>query len=157
MGVALPLYPLQGYSLTFAAVGGAGIPSVSVTDPAKKIVYARLGGRLRVAGRVEIGNRDAAPEERRWHALAREARALFPTLDDDGARAPWAGLRPATPSGVPIIGRGPLPNLFINAGHGALGWTLACGSAELLAAEVDGDAAAGIARAPFAWRAVRSA
>ena len=143
MGFALPIYPLKGYSVTFAAPAGAGVPSVSVTDLANKIVYARLGQRLRVAGRVDIVGADVSLDARRWQALARQARRLFPALDEgNGAGhgaadlAPWAGLRPATPGGAPIIGRSVVPNVFVNAGHGALGWTLACGSAELLAGVV---------------------
>ncbi|MEC5162332.1 MULTISPECIES: D-amino acid dehydrogenase [unclassified Janthinobacterium] len=139
MGFALPIYPLKGYSVTFAADPAAGLPSVSVTDLANKIVYARLGARLRVAGRVDIVGADLSLDQRRWQALARQARRLFPALDDGDAAAgvaPWAGLRPATPGGAPIIGRTSVPNVFVNTGHGALGWTLACGSAQLLAGVV---------------------
>lgn len=136
MGFALPIYPLKGYSVTFAAAAAAGVPSVSVTDLVNKVVYARLGARLRVAGRVDIVGADLGLEQRRWQALVRQARRLFPALDEGAGVAPWAGLRPATPGGAPIIGRGPLPNVFVNAGHGALGWTLACGSAEVLAGVV---------------------
>ena len=136
MGFALPIYPLKGYSVTFAADAAAGLPSLSVTDLANKIVYARLGARLRVAGRVDIVGADLALDERRWQALARQARQLFPALAEGGEVAPWAGLRPATPGGAPVIGRSPLANVFVNAGHGALGWTLACGSAAVLAGVV---------------------
>lgn len=164
MGLRLPVYPLKGYSVTFAAaietgaMQGGGVqtgalPSVSITDLAKKIVYARIGARLRVAGRIEIVGHDAKLEARRWRALAQEARRLFPALAAcDDELQPWAGMRPSTPDGLPIIGRAPLDKLFINAGHGALGWTLACGSAELLAAGIDAEAAP-IARAPFRYRA----
>lgn len=136
MGFALPIYPLKGYSVTFAAPAGASLPSVSVTDLANKIVYARLGARLRVAGRVDIVGADLSLDERRWQALALQARRLFPALVQGVDVAPWAGLRPATPGGAPIIGASVVPNVFVNAGHGALGWTLACGSAQLLAGVV---------------------
>ncbi|MES2742220.1 MAG: D-amino acid dehydrogenase [Pseudomonadota bacterium] len=136
LGFKLPIYPLKGYSVTLDTQG-AQAPSVSITDLARKIVYARLGTRLRVAGRVDIGH-DLALDERRWRALAHQARQLFPTLADRQDQvSPWAGLRPATPSGKPIIGRGPLANVYLNAGHGALGWTLACGSAELMACALE--------------------
>lgn len=149
-GWRLPVYPLKGYSVTFDTSGIDSLPSVSVTDLSRKIVYARIGQRLRVAGRVEIVGHDLTLEPQRWGALAGEAQQLFPALEAQrSGLAPWAGLRPATPGGLPLIGRGPLDNLYLNTGHGALGWTLACGSAELLAAEID-QTPQPIAAAPFA-------
>ncbi len=140
LGFGLPIYPLKGYSVTLdTGIGDpARAPSVSITDLAKKIVYARIGARLRVAGRVDIVGHDLSLDRRRWRALVQAARQLFPALSaEQDDVAPWAGLRPATPGGKPIIGRGPLANVYLNAGHGALGWTLACGSAELLACAID--------------------
>lgn len=141
MGFSLPIYPLKGYSITFDAVRGHGdVPSVSVTDLAKKIVYARLGSKLRVAGRIEIIGHDLRVDQRRTGSLIAEAHSLFPALaTQTPAETGWAGLRPATPSGLPFVGKTPLANLYVNAGHGALGWTLACGSAELLASLMDGE------------------
>ncbi|KRB72968.1 amino acid dehydrogenase [Noviherbaspirillum sp. Root189] len=142
VGLRLPVYPLKGYSVTIESDKlTARLPSVSITDQAKKIVYARIGNKLRVAGRAEIVGEDLHIDEKRCNELALEARQLF--FPDDPAEdsvAPWAGLRPATPSGRPIIGKTPVANLFLNCGHGALGWTLACGSAELLAADIAGKA-----------------
>ena len=138
LGLSLPVYPLKGYSLTYEADDSKDLPTMSVTDLSKKIVYARIGKRLRVAGKVEIVGNDKHLDARSWRGIADEAQQLFPALAKRGdALSPWAGLRPATPSGIPIIGRSRLKNLYINAGHGALGWTLACGSAERLAGEID--------------------
>ncbi|MCH8621221.1 D-amino acid dehydrogenase [Undibacterium sp. TS12] len=139
-GIRLPVYPLKGYSITLDAPSAtAGIPRVSITDSARKIVYARIGERLRVAGRVDIVGNDLQIDARRTHSLLKEAQALFPALAGDRDDIhPWAGMRPATPGGVPIIGCSPVTNLYLNTGHGALGWTLACGSAELLALQITG-------------------
>jgi len=152
-GFTLPIYPLKGYSITVPLQNPTpqSAPRVSITDIARKIVYARLDDRLRVAGRVELVGRDAAIPPRAVAELRQGVRELFPAHGDwpDGAAlAPWAGFRPATPTGVPIIGAAPLKNLYLNVGHGALGWTLACGSAELLADRIAGRAPA-IDPAPF--------
>lgn len=140
LGLRLPVYPLKGYSVTIESEAlTSRMPSVSITDQAKKVVYARIGNRLRVAGRAEIVGEDLHVDEKRCKGLAAEAHELFfPGRAVEGCIKPWAGLRPATPTGLPIIGKTPFPNLFLNCGHGALGWTLACGSAELLAADMAG-------------------
>lgn len=137
-----PLTPIKGYSLTLPVLRDDRAPRVSVTDSARKLVYARLGASLRVAGMADLMGEDPRLHEARLSALIRQARAAFPEAGDwDGPLAPWTGLRPATPSGLPILGRTPLaPNLFVNIGHGSLGWTLAMGSAAVLAAEVAGRA-----------------
>lgn len=131
----LPVYPLKGYSVTLDASHGG--PLVSITDLPRKIVYARLGNRLRVAGRVEIVGHDRSIEQQKCAALVKNAKELFPTVGAEGDVQQWVGARPATPTGIPIIGRSPVPNLYINTGHGALGWTLACGSARILASQID--------------------
>lgn len=134
-GVALPIQPLRGYSITAPLRPGAGnvAPRRSITDAARKIVYAPLGGALRVAGYAELGGvRDTVRPER----IARLAAALaetFPGACDTAELRPWCGLRPATPTSLPLIGATRVPNLFVNAGQGALGFTLAAGSARLLA------------------------
>lgn len=143
MGFKLPIYPLKGYSITFDTTGGSEIPSISITDFPNKIVYARIGNRLRVAGRIEIVGSDLSIGESACRLLVDEAKRLFPALrSNDQNLSPWAGHRPATPTGMPIIGCSPVSNVFLNAGHGALGWTLACGSAELLASQIDGQQSA---------------
>ncbi|MBC7501413.1 MAG: D-amino acid dehydrogenase [Herminiimonas sp.] len=146
-GFSLPLYPLKGYSITVPLGGHAATaaPQVSITDLSRKIVYARLGDRLRVAGRVELVGMDRTITKRAIDELTRAVAEMFPAcadLSDAAALSPWAGFRPATPSGLPIIGASPIQNLYLNVGHGSLGWTLACGSAALLAARIAGKKAA---------------
>lgn len=134
-GVHLPVYPLKGYSITVATDGQGLAPQVSITDSARKIVFARLGQRLRAAGMVELVGQDARVQARQIQTLQQATQALFPNCSRYTDIQPWAGMRPATPTGLPIIGRqatGP-SNLFINAGQGALGFTLAFGSAVQLA------------------------
>lgn len=134
-GVRLPVYPLKGYSITVATDGQGLAPQVSITDSARKIVFARLGQRLRAAGMVELVGQDARVQARQIRTLQQATQALFPDCSRYTDIQPWAGMRPATPTGLPIIGRqasGP-SNLFINAGQGALGFTLAFGSAVQLA------------------------
>lgn len=143
LGFTLPVYPLKGYSITvpLAEDVGDAAPKVSITDLSRKIVYARLGNRLRVAGRVEILGMDRSIPQRAVDELVNGTRELFPgcgELSDSGSLSPWAGFRPATPTGLPIIGKSPVSNVFLNVGHGALGWTLACGSAALLAEMIAG-------------------
>jgi D-amino-acid dehydrogenase len=134
------VYPLKGYSVTLPlgpAEEGAA-PSVSLTDEAHKIVISRLGQRLRAAGTAELTGYDTEVNAVRCAAIARRLRQLFPGLGAITTLDTWAGLRPATPSNVPLIGRTRLSNLFLNTGHGTLGWTLACGSGRALADLVSG-------------------
>ena len=135
-GWHLPVYPLKGYSVTLPAHGRAA-PQVNVTDLSRKVVFARLGERLRVAGMVEIAGHQTEIDPARIASLLDSTRRAFPDLsiDPQGPVQPWAGLRPATPTGRPITGRwrGAPVNLWFNTGHGALGLTLAMGSAERLA------------------------
>lgn len=127
----LPIVPMRGYSLTLPARPEA--PSVSITDTARKIVFCRLGERLRIAGMADVGWSRPEPPAARIDALRSAARAVFPDAADyDAPGAPWAGLRPMTPDSRPLIGATAFPNLWLNCGHGMLGWTLACGSAERL-------------------------
>ncbi|OJX80926.1 D-amino acid dehydrogenase [Magnetospirillum sp. 64-120] len=131
-GIRLPVVPAKGYSITLAADGPAA-PTVSVTDDEHKMVYSRLGDRLRAAGTAEMAGHDPSLNERRWRLIVERARALFPGAGDFDHVEPWAGLRPVTPDSVPLIGRTRLRGLWLNTGHGTLGWTMACGSARLLA------------------------
>ena len=140
LGVRIAVYPLKGYSITLPlgpAESGAA-PSVSLTDEACKIVISRLGNRLRAAGTAELAGYDASVNAVRCAAIARRIRELFPGLGGITTVENWAGLRPATPNNVPLIGRTRLKNLYLNTGHGTLGWTLACGSARALADLVSG-------------------
>lgn len=139
LGIELPVYPLKGYSITLAPVPPQGAaPTVSLTDEAFKIVISRLGERLRAAGTAELAGHDTSINAVRCDAILARVRGLFPALRGLEPSHRWAGLRPATPSNVPLIGRTRFRNLFLNTGHGTLGWTLACGSARALADIVAG-------------------
>jgi D-amino-acid dehydrogenase len=133
LGVALPVYPGKGYSVTIPIDGHAGAPVVSLIDDEFKMVYSRLGERLRVAGTAEFAGWDASVTEARARFLLAKAVELFPDCGDVGRAEFWAGLRPSTPDGVPVLCRGGFDNLFLNTGHGTLGWTMACGSGRLVA------------------------
>ncbi|ANN66598.1 D-amino acid dehydrogenase [Bordetella bronchialis] len=138
LGQDVPLYALKGYSLSVPlGDDDAAAPSISVTDYERRIVYARIGAMLRMAAMVDIGG-DAGIDERRIALLKRQVGDTFPSLRLDTAR-PWAGQRPAMPSGKPWIGPSRAAcNLWMNLGQGALGFTLACGSAALLTAQMAG-------------------
>lgn len=131
LGLRLPISPMKGYSITLPATERA--PTVSITDTRAKIVICRLGDRVRIAGMAELGRCDRAIDSRRVSALRAAAEVSFPAAADWQAEpTAWSGLRPMTPDSRPIIGPTPISNLFLNCGHGMLGWTLACGSAELV-------------------------
>ena len=136
LGVQVPVYPLKGYSITLDAAGALHTaPRVSVTDTSRKVVFARIGERVRVAGMVEIVGRDTTLHARHIASLQQSTREVFPDLPQRGDVHAWTGMRPATPTGLPITGRperGPR-NLWLQTGHGALGLTLSFGSAERLA------------------------
>ncbi|KXV05266.1 amino acid dehydrogenase [Acetobacter malorum] len=128
LGQRLPLYGLKGYSLTVEA-DPAVLPDVSVTDYDNRVVYARLGDRLRIAAMVDIGALNASPDPRRIASLKHLAEETLPAAGPYASATTWAGMRPATPTGVPLVQRTQWRNLLLNVGHGALGFTLSCGSA----------------------------
>lgn len=136
LGLDVPVYPLKGYSITVQADATPGhAPRVNVTDAARKVVFARIGERLRVAGMAElVGDSTRIPADR-IESLVATARAVFPQASEYASVQPWAGLRPATPTGMPVVGalEGAPRNLLFNTGHGALGFTLAFGSAQRIA------------------------
>lgn len=132
LGERLPIYPVKGYSVTLPLRDPARAPCVSLTDESRRIVCSRLGDELRVAGTAEISGYDASPDAARCAPLLKWVDTVFPGAADVANARPWAGLRPCTPSNVPIIGCGRYTNLWYNTGHGSLGWTLACGSAQAL-------------------------
>ncbi|CAG9249893.1 MULTISPECIES: D-amino acid dehydrogenase [Paraburkholderia] len=140
LGVRLPVYPLTGYSLTIHDADPLHTPRVSVTDLHRKIVYAPLGGRLRIAGMVEIAGLSDAQRAGRVELLKRQAQEIFPAAGDYASAQTWCGHRPATPDSKPLIGSTPYGNLWLNTGHGALGFTLACGSARVIADRIAGRA-----------------
>lgn len=138
VGIDLLIYPGKGYSATYSVVRDAHAPSVSLTDDGHKLVISRLGDRLRVAGTCEINGyaRDLNPT--RCDAITRRTRELFPDACDYDHPIYWSGLRPLTPSNVPYIGKTRYSNLFLNTGHGTLGWTMGCGSGKAIADIISG-------------------
>ena len=134
VGVRLPVYPIKGYSMTLdiAQSAAQAAPRINVTDVARKVVFARIGSRLRVAGMAELVGHDRSVRTQAIDSLRNTTQAIFPALHACKAGQAWAGLRPATPSGLPIVGVHPAgpSNLVINTGHGALGLTLAFGTAQ---------------------------
>ena len=142
LGIRLPIYPAKGYSVTMPVLDAARAFQVSLTDDEYKLVFSRLtgpaGDRMRIAGTAELNGYDRNLGEVRCAAIVRRVAQLFPGAGDPAQAQFWAGLRPATPSNVPIIGRSKVENLFLNTGHGTLGWTLACGSGKSLARIVSG-------------------
>ncbi len=131
--VRLPIYPAKGYSATLAVTDAAAAPSVSITDDEHKMVYSRLGERLRCAGTAELAGWNTEMDPRRARLVAQLAEGLFPGAGDYSQAELWCGLRPVTPDSVPILGATKVPGLYLNTGHGTLGWTMACGSGRLLA------------------------
>ena len=138
IGLSVPVYPVKGYSITVPLEPGDEAPQVSLTDHARKIVVSRLGDRLRVAGTAEMNGYDTEINEFRCAALVKRCFEWFPKAGRPERAQFWTGLRPATPSNLPLIGRSKYSNLCLNTGHGTLGWTLACGSARALADIVSG-------------------
>jgi D-amino-acid dehydrogenase len=138
IGLNLPIYPAKGYSATIPIVDPAKAPTVSITDDSFKIVFSRLGDRLRIAGTAELSGYSTELNMVRCEALTRRARVVFPGAADYDRAEFWTGLRPSTPSNVPLIGRTKFPNLYLNTGHGTLGWTMAAGSGKALADIISG-------------------
>jgi len=133
VGIRLPVYPAKGYSATIPLTESSIAPTVAMTDDGHKIVFSRLGQRLRVAGTAEFNGYNTELNSVRCQALMQRTRQLFPELRPAGEPEFWCGLRPSTPSNVPFVGRSSVPNLYLNTGHGTLGWTMACGSGTVLA------------------------
>jgi len=138
LGISLPIYPAKGYSVTMPVKDASMAHQVSLTDDEYKLVFSRLGDRLRIAGTAELNGYDRDLNRVRCEAIVRRVEQLFPGAGDSTQAQFWTGLRPATPSNVPIIGRSKLPNLFLNTGHGTLGWTHSCGSGQSIARIVSG-------------------
>lgn len=132
LGMKLPIYPVKGYSVTLPVREPSRAPTLSLTDERRRLVCSRLGDRLRVAGTAEIAGFDKSVDHERCQQMRHWAQTMFPDAFDLQAGEDWAGLRPCMPSYVPKIGPTHIDGLWLNTGHGSLGWTLACGSAELL-------------------------
>jgi D-amino-acid dehydrogenase len=142
LGLRLPIYPAKGYSVTLPVKDAAKAYQVSLTDDEYKLVFSRLtgpnGDRLRIAGTAELNGYDRDLNRVRCEAIVRRVEQLFPGAGHLDQASFWTGLRPATPSNVPLIGRTRYPNLYLNTGHGTLGWTHACGSGKSIARIVSG-------------------
>ncbi|WP_027141736.1 D-amino acid dehydrogenase [Mesorhizobium sp. WSM3626] len=129
----IPVYPVKGYSITVPIKDAAAAPVSTVMDETYKVAITRLGDRIRVGGTAEISGFDLRLHESRRRTLEHSVGDLFPGAGATREATFWCGLRPMTPDGPPLIGRTELSNLFLNTGHGTLGWTMACGSAKVLA------------------------
>lgn len=137
LGIRLPVYPVKGYSLTLPIKDQSRAPVSTVMDETYKIALTRLGDRIRVGGMAQISGYDNRLEEARRRTLEHSVTDLFPGGDLDEATF-WSGLRPMTPDGTPVIGATNVDGLFLNTGHGTLGWTMSCGSGRLIADLVSG-------------------
>lgn len=138
LGVRLPVYPVKGYSITVPIVDETRAPVSTLLDESYKVAITRLGGRIRVGGMAELsGYSDRLPKARR-DTLEYSVGSLFPGAGDLSRASFWSGLRPMTPDSTPVIGDTNIPNLFLNTGHGTLGWTMACGSGHVIADIIGG-------------------
>ena len=137
-GLRLPLYPVKGYSLTAPISRDEFAPMVSVMDEAYKVAITRMGNRLRIAGTAELGNRKLALRDAALGTLLRVVRDWFPGAAAYSQSRAWVGARPMLPDGPPVLGATGVPNLYLNLGHGSTGWSLACGSARIVADIVGG-------------------
>ncbi|MCD9085757.1 D-amino acid dehydrogenase [Stenotrophomonas sp. SY1] len=133
LGMHLPVYPLKGYSLTLPITNGAMAPTSTILDESYKIAVTRFEDRIRVGGMAEVAGFDLSLAQRRRATLEKVVNDLYPDGGDLSKATFWTGLRPATPDGTPVIGATPYRNLFLNTGHGTLGWTMAAGSGRYLA------------------------
>jgi D-amino-acid dehydrogenase len=136
--VKIPVYPLKGYSITAPIVDASKAPVSTVLDETYKIAITRFDDRIRVGGMAEIVGFDKKLRQARRETLEMCVNDLFPGGGDTSQASFWTGLRPMTPDGTPVVGRTPVSNLFLNTGHGTLGWTMSCGSGQLLADLISG-------------------
>jgi D-amino-acid dehydrogenase len=140
IGLSLPVYPVKGYSITASIADEARAPVSTLLDETYKVAITRLGDRIRVGGMAEISGYNNDLPQRRRDTLVRSVGSLFPGAGDLKGASYWSGLRPMTPDSTPVIGATNLDNLWLNTGHGTLGWTMACGSARVLADMIGGKA-----------------
>ena len=138
LGLKLPIYPIKGYSITAPVADASRAPVSTVLDESYKIAVTRLGDRIRVGGMAELSGYNSILPPKRRETLAYCVNELFPGAGDIARASFWTGMRPMTPDGTPILGRGKLANLYINTGHGTLGWTMACGSGRVIADLISG-------------------
>ena len=136
--VDIPVYPVKGYSITVPLENSAAGPVSTILDETYKVAVTRFDERIRVGGMAELAGYDWTLNPKRRQTLEMVVNDLFPGAGDTSAASFWTGLRPMTPDGTPIVGRTRLHNLYLNTGHGTLGWTMSCGSAQLLADLISG-------------------
>jgi D-amino-acid dehydrogenase len=140
LGQPIPVYPVKGYSITVPIVNASAAPESTIMDETYKIAITRLGDRIRVGGTAEISGYNLSLNDARRETLVHSVTDLFPGAGDISKATFWTGQRPMTPDGPPIIGLSKYANLYLNTGHGTLGWTMSCGSARVLADIVSGRA-----------------
>ncbi len=133
LGIKLPIYPCKGYSISIDTTGYSGAPETALIDDSVKMVYSRLGTHLRVAGTAELDGYNLRMSLRRQKLIVDKALELFPNSGDRSSIDFWSGLRPVTPDSAPVLGDTKYANLYLNTGHGTLGWTMSCGSAKAVA------------------------
>lgn len=138
LGVKLDIYPAKGYSATLPVLDPARAPTVSLTDDEYKLVFSRFGDRLRIAGTAELNGYGMALNPVRCEAIVRRTLDIFPGMSRPELASYWTGLRPATPGNVPYIGASGVDGLWLNTGHGTLGWTHGCGSGRAIAELISG-------------------
>ncbi len=138
LGIGIPVYPVKGYSITVPILDESAAPQSTVMDETYKVAITRLGARIRVGGTAEVGDYKVRLNPQRRVVLNRSLTDLFPGGGDLSRSTFWSGLRPMTPDGPPIIGPARFDNLYLNTGHGTLGWTMACGAARIVADQIIG-------------------
>jgi len=145
LGIHLPIYPVRGYSVTLPL--GEHPSSASVTDFGRRLVISRIDDQIRIAGFADFVGFRSSHDERRIDDLLNAAKSSAPAVADYQSRnnQAWGGFRPLTPNGRPIVGATPIRGIYLNTGHGSFGWTLACATAEQVAALVQGEPTAAIA------------
>ena len=141
-GMDAPIYPIKGYSMTYPVAGAEGAPTMGGIDEEALIAWSRLGDRVRFTATAEFSGYDTSHRPSDFIHMKRVARELFPDSGDFDQATYWACLRPMTPDGPPILGRGRLDNLWLNTGQGHMGWTMACGSGAVVADLINGCAPA---------------
>jgi len=138
LGIEIPVYPVKGYSITVPVTASEGAPVSTVMDETYKVAITRLGDRIRVGGTAELAGFSNRLWDARRQTLEHSVTDLFPQGGDVSRASFWTGMRPMTPDGTPVVGRTPYGNLFLNTGHGTLGWTMACGSGRVMSDIVSG-------------------
>ena len=135
----MPVYPIKGYSITVPIIDEDRAPVSTVLDESYKVAVTRLGDRIRVGGMAEIAGFDTSLHQRRRQTLEHVVTDLYGGAGDTSRASFWTGLRPMTPDGTPVVGPTRYDNFYLNTGHGTLGWTMACGSARVMADMISGN------------------